>query len=71
MATTYGPELTYRCFNDCRQEGCPGHTLRAGIHRTVDIIFFEIDGKRERNFDQREWKTMLRAWDALLEQERS
>lgn len=26
-ATYYGPTTT-TCYNDCRQEGCPGHTVR-------------------------------------------
>lgn len=59
MSTSYGKVVEYRCLNDCRQEGCPGHTLRAVHHNTSDVLSFEIDGKSEYWFDYNTFKAMI------------
>ena len=52
MGDNFGPPISYRCLNDCRQEGCPGHLVRFGYSRCSDVEFFEIDGKCEYFFDE-------------------
>jgi hypothetical protein len=44
MSKTRGPEVRYKCLNDCRQEGCPGHVVRLVHDLSTDIYIFEIDG---------------------------
>jgi hypothetical protein len=63
MSTSYGKEVKYTCFNDCRQQGCPGHTLRAVHHNTSDILSFEIDGREEYCFDYNCFKAMCESME--------
>lgn len=70
MSTGHGPIIKYTCFNDCRQEGCPGHEIREVFHRTSDVIIFEIDGKREYYFDENCFRAMLEADKAYKEKEK-
>jgi hypothetical protein len=44
-------EVEYRCINDCRESGCPGHKMRISYCRTSDTVSVEIDGKSEHCFD--------------------
>ncbi len=30
MSANYYGNTTYHCYNECRQEGCPGHRIRLG-----------------------------------------
>ncbi len=62
MSTTYGPEIKFKCFNDCRQEGCPGHAVRAVHSNTSDTLSFEIDGKAEYWFDYNTFKAMIASY---------
>jgi hypothetical protein len=59
MGENYGPKVEYKCFNDCRQEGCPGHVARFGYSRCSDVEYFEIDGKNEYFLDHSMLKAML------------
>lgn len=45
MSTT---ELSveYRCSDDCRMEGCPGHTARLTYQSTSDRYSFDINGQK-------------------------
>ncbi len=57
----------YRCFNDCRQVGCPGHKLRMIYDTVSDTISCEIDGERYHTYDPNEWRAMkfsVEGWDA-------
>ena len=36
----------YTCFMDCKQGGCPGHTLELTYQDTVEVAEIFIDGKR-------------------------
>lgn len=60
---TRGEERNVTCFNDCRQEGCPGHVIRTDYYSTSDIIEVFLDGKVEYRFDPNQWKAAFRsAW---------
>lgn len=45
MGTLIGEWVEYRCLDDCRQEGCPGHKVRKNFQRSTDIIIFEFENK--------------------------
>ena len=38
-------DTTYRCADDCRFEGCPGHALRLRKHHTSDVWEAVVDGE--------------------------
>jgi hypothetical protein len=59
VGLNYSPEVTYRCTNDCRQEGCPGHTMRLSFCRSSDTVAVEIDGKPEYYFGDNTFAAML------------
>lgn len=62
MTHSRGDFIEYRCFNDCRQEGCPGHKLRFERFNTVDLYeVFDDKGECLFRFDQNEWKAMLKS----------
>ena len=67
MSRSVGPEIPYRCSSDCRQEGCPGHTIREVFDRSMDIYSFEIDGKAEYYFDENVFAALLQAHEAAKE----
>ena len=62
--TTHGPEIKYRCFNDCVQTGCPGHTVKVKYHHTSDVMFFVDEKGREESEDPDRWRAKMRAWEA-------
>ena len=68
MSTSFSPELRYRCVNDCRMCGCPGHTLRLRYYHTVDIVILEIDGQQQYCFDDTMFETMIKAHKQYAEQ---
>ena len=41
----YFKKIEYKCFNDCRQSGCPGHTMQVQRYCTMDMLEFFVDGK--------------------------
>jgi len=51
VSTSYSEVIQFKCFNDCKMQGCPGHTLRLVRHNTSDTFSVEIDGKAEYHFD--------------------
>jgi hypothetical protein len=58
MGINIGPEIKYKCSNDCSQTGCPGHTMRMDDCRSSDVISFVIDGKPIIYLDENKWKAM-------------
>ena len=67
MGTNIGPEVTYRCNNDCSQTGCSGHTMRMDDSRCSDVISFAKDGETFLYLDENEWKAMQDAEKAHAE----
>lgn len=37
--------LPYRCVDDCRYEGCPGHTLNMRYRNSSDTFSYWVDDK--------------------------
>ena len=52
-------ERTYRCFEDCRMEGCPSHKMEVFIQTTADVMEVKKDGEAWFFSDPTEWKTLL------------
>lgn len=50
--------IEYRCSNDCRMEGCPGHTGELNYQSTADAYTFDMNG-RELHFERGELEAML------------
>lgn len=51
-------ETTYRCSDDCRMEGCPGHSGRLYHQSTADAYTFDMDG-RILHFERGELEAMV------------
>ncbi len=39
--STRARKISYRCDNDCRMEGCPGHVLTGTLQDTSDVVIIE------------------------------
>lgn len=52
-------ERTFHCSNDCRQQGCPGHTMSLEYHHTSDTVTVSVDGQHRVTFDKTEWRTLV------------
>lgn len=75
----YGPTIRYRCFNDCRQEGCPGHYVKVIYYGTADIVEVHTCETREEAdtlnprtvtkqpmlFDPNAFRAMVRSWERI------
>jgi hypothetical protein len=74
--TTRGPRIKYKCFNDCRQEGCPGHEIQFVYHHTSDVIrvvnSWGEDGneKDAEYYDPDQFRAMLKSYEAWKENQR-
>lgn len=67
MSSRYGTEERYRCLNDCRMEGCPGHTLQVQFFNTADVVRILVDGEITTTFDGEEFEAMLRSVNRMPE----
>ena len=56
--TTIRRELTYRCYDDCRPQGCPTHVATLEIQTTSQAYTFNLDG-RELYFERGELEAMI------------
>ena len=63
MSSTYGSVERYSCFNDCRQTGCPGHTVQTRYYGVADVIEVYVDGQHADTFDPSMFKALLRSWE--------
>ena len=55
----------YKCANDCKFEGCPGHEVTVERHNTSDMVTVLIgDGKRV-TFDVAGWEAAVACWKDL------
>ena len=52
-------ETTFKHLNDCRQLGCPGHTMRVVFHGTSDTVSMSIDGEEYFVLDEDAFETMV------------
>ena len=51
-------QLTYRCFDDCLQSGCPTHEATLEVQTTSQAYTFNLDG-RELYFERGELEAMI------------
>jgi len=50
MATIQESHL-YRCWDDCRFEGCPGHTVTFTYQNTADVFRMRVDDHEPHYID--------------------
>lgn len=51
-------QLTYRCYDDCKQAGCPTHEATLEVQTTSQDYTFNLDG-RELFFERGELEALL------------
>lgn len=51
-------QLTYRCYDDCLQSGCPTHQATLEIETVTQSYMFNLDG-RELYFERGELEVMI------------
>lgn len=57
MSTLKQSEV-FRCFDDCKQEGCPSHDMRVEIQNTSENLSVYVDDKFWFGGDPSQWKTL-------------
>jgi len=50
--------IEYRCSNDCRMEGCPGHIGKLNYQSTADAYTFDMAG-RKLHFERGELEALV------------
>lgn len=68
-------EYEYKCFNDCRQTGCPGHQMKIIYETVSDMVSLVTLGHKDSHgewfnsktevFDRNEIRALTRAWQEL------
>ena len=51
-------QITYRCYDDCLQSGCPTHEATLEVQTTSQAYTFNLDG-RELFFERGELEALL------------
>ena len=59
MSKALGPSTKFTHLNDCKQEGCPGHTMQLIYNCSTDQQEVHIDGKCEYIFDDNTWNALV------------
>lgn len=61
---TIRKEVSYKCYNDCVQSGCPGHVAVVTYQSTSDIYAFD-DGRNlphsKKHFDPKTLQIFINA----------
>lgn len=59
-------EMPYRCDNDCRYQGCPGHYAKMRYHSTTDLFTVDFGkGQEEIIMDSAQMECLVSWIDAL------
>ena len=64
---TWKRECGFKCSEDCRRTGCPGHTLKLSYQTTAEVGRVEHDGVLLYSFDPQSWKAMKNMIDSFFE----
>lgn len=59
MGTFTVKRENHRCMDDCRQEGCPRHTLELTYQTCADVVLLTKDGEVVVGLDFGEFETFL------------
>lgn len=59
MGTFTVKRENHRCMDDCRIEGCPGHTLELTYQTCADVVLLTKDGEVVVGLDFGEFETFL------------
>lgn len=54
-----GRQRSVHCLNDCRREGCPGHTITLTHHHTSGTVSIMQDGAHWTTFDAGIWRALV------------
>ena len=57
--STLVKEKKFRCFEDCRQSGCPTHLMRVEIQTTSEVLMVYIDDKKVFGADPNIFSTLI------------
>ena len=52
-------EIAYRCSDDCRMSGCPGHVGKLRYQSTADSYCFQMGARPELHFEAGELQAMI------------
>ena len=63
MSRHWTPGVPYRCVNDCKQSGCPGHIVKLRYEYSSDTLVVEVDGESEYTMDVRLLRAILRSYE--------
>jgi hypothetical protein len=58
---TIEQEIEYKCFDDCRQWGCPGHKIKITIQTVSEALIVYRDDTFLFGADPNEWRAIKRA----------
>lgn len=70
MSTGILGKIHYKCFNDCKETGCPGHELQLEDFFTADILNVKIDKIIEYHFDINFLSALLEIYKEFVRQNR-
>lgn len=69
MSDIVGPQVHYHCANDCKQEGCPGHTMRMRMTSASTYRFTKDEGmptEYSEYFDEDYFHAMVEAYEGTI-----
>ena len=63
-------ETKYSCYDDCKQQGCPGHKLELSFHTVTNGYSFKKDDSHPEFFEQGELEAMIKLLKELSKSRR-
>ncbi len=74
MSVYVGSWVDYRCDDDCRFEGCPGHRMRSVLSDYGEAVAFEVEEEggvvTRYHIEGAEWRAMVEAASVPFDQRR-
>ncbi len=65
MSKQISEPMSYKCSSDCRQEGCPGHTVEVIYENTSDTVAILKDEEVVAIFDDNQWEAIKKAEETI------
>ena len=60
MSNSKSSKIKFKCWSDCTQLGCPGHTMECNYSNTADVACFFVDGSPVFYTDPYKWSAMIK-----------
>lgn len=67
MSKVWTQETCFKCSNDCRQSGCPGHKFGLKINNISDSVSILLDENEIYSFPQDIFEEAIKHWNKYLE----